>query len=448
MTHAVLTGVVARDRAHRRIRRLIALCASSALLFVAGGVSAATTGTWTTTGTTVVSPAAGVTVTWSGAIGGGANPYTNGAFNTNNFWSNPYTGTVANATSLSMVLQNIQTTTRTITVSFSKPVDNPVLHMDRLGGGLGGSNNSSVWTLSGNVSSGGSVGLTRLGGNVMFVVSGNSFQRTTGGTDRGSTECSNNPNNGTACGSVRFDGTGITSLTFTVTAAGPLQASSADGLEAIWSIAGSDLRIVKQTLANTGSFSFAGSNGVGSPTLNTATLNPQTSAIFPITNHAAAIGITETAVTGFALQSATCRDQSNAVVTSSLTGNALTIAAADYRANQNITCTFVNATTSDLTIAKSDVAANYTPGGSTSYTLTARNFGAAAISAAQINDALPAGATLSGPWSCATSAGSSCSTASGGTAGGNTVSLTVNLLANGTATINVPVAFNANAGAY
>ena len=61
---------------------------------------------------------------------------------------------------------------------------------------------------------------------------------------------------------------------------------------------------------------------------------------------------------------------------------------------------------------------------------------------------LPAGATLSGPWSCLASAGSSCSAATGGTTGGNTVSLTVNLLANGTATITVPVAFNANAGAY
>lgn len=444
MTHAVLTGAVARDRAPRRIRRWIALCASSALLFVAGSVSAVTTGTWTTTGTTVNASAAGVTVTWSGAIGG-ANPYSNGALNTTNFWNNPYTGTVAGATALNMT---IPPNTYTITVTFSKAVDNPVLHMDRVGGSSGGQNNSSLWTLSNSVSTGGTVGLTRLSGNSVFTVSGNTFQRTTGGAAAGSSECSTTGANGTGCGSIRFDGTGITSLTFTVTAIDPGGGSTGDGLEAIWSIAGSDLRIVKQTLANTGSFPFTGTNGVGSPTLNTATLNPQTSAIFPITNHAAAIGITETAVTGFALQSATCRDQSNAVVTSSLAGNALTIAAANYRANQNITCTFVNATTSDLTIAKSDVATSYTPGGGTSYTLIARNFGAVTISAAQIADTLPAGATLSGTWSCLASAGSSCSAANGGVAGGNTVSLTVNLLANGTATITVPVAFNANAGAY
>ncbi|KRA76998.1 hypothetical protein ASD78_05135 [Lysobacter sp. Root667] len=444
MTHTVLTGAVARERAYRRIRRLIALCASSALLLVAGGVSAATTGTWTTTGTTVTSPAVGVTVTWSGAIGG-ANPYSNGTFNTTNFWNNPYTGTVAGANALNMT---IPPNTYTITVTFSKAVDNPVLHLDRVGGSSGGQNNSSLWTLSGSVSTGGSVGLTRLSGNSVFIVSGNTFQRTTGGAAAGSTECNTTAANGTGCGSIRFDGTGITSLTFTVTAIDPGGGSAGDGLEAIWSLAGSDLRIVKQTLANTGSFPFTGSNGVGPVTLNTATLNPATSAVFPIANHSQPITVTESAVTGFALQSAICRDQSNAVVTSSLAGNALTIAAANYRANQNITCTFVNATTSDLTIAKSDVAASYTPGGGTSYTLIARNFGAVTISAAQISDALPAGATLSGPWSCLASAGSSCSAANGGAVGGNTVSLTVNLLANGTATITVPVAFNANAGAY
>lgn len=443
MTEAMPTCVVTRDSA-RRIRRSLALCASWALLWVAGSVSAATTGTWATPGNSANATAAGVTVNWAGAIGGGS-PYGNDTFNTTNFWNNPYTGTVAGANAL---LMTIPPNTYTITVTFSKAVDNPVLHMDRIGGSSGGLNNSSLWTLSSSVSTGGTVGLTRLSGNSVFTVTGNSFQRTTGGVAAASIECSTTAANGTGCGSIRFDGTGITSLTFTVSAIDPGGGSAGDGLEVIWSLAGSDLRIVKQTLANTGSFPFTGTNGVGSPTLNTATLNPQTSAVFPIANHAAAISVTETAVAGFVLQSATCRDQSNAVVTSSLAGSALTIATANYRANQNITCTFVNATTSDLTIAKSDVATSYTPGGTTSYTLIARNFGALTITAAQIADTLPAGATLSGPWSCAASAGSSCSVANGGAVGGNTVSLTVNLLANGTATITVPVAFNANAGAY
>ena len=445
MTEAMPICVAARVRAPR-ISRSLALFASSALLLIAGTVSAATTGTWTPGTNTANAAAAGVTVTWSGALGGGAgNPYANGTFNTTNFWTNPYTGTVAGANGLEML---VQPGSRTFTVTFSKAVDNPVLHMDRIGGSSGGLNNSSQWTLTGNVSTGGTVGLTRLSGNSVFTVTGNSFQRTTGGAAAGSTECSTTAANGTGCGSIRFDGTGITSLTFSVVAIDPGGGGTGDGLEVIWSLAGSDLRIVKQTLANTGSFPFTGTNGVGSPTLNTGTLNPATSAVFPITNHSAAIGVTETAVAGFVLQSASCRDQSNAVVTSSLAGNALTIAAANYRANQNITCTFVNATVTDLTIAKSDVATSYTPGGTTSYTLIARNFGATTITAAQIADTLPAGATLSGTWSCATSAGSSCSAATGGTAGGNTVSLTVNLLANGTATITVPVAFNANAGAY
>ncbi|RDZ29315.1 DUF11 domain-containing protein [Lysobacter silvisoli] len=415
-----------------------------ALLFVAGSATAATTGTWTPATNSATSPAAGVTVTWSGALGGG-NAYSNDTFNTTNFWTNPYSGTVVGANSLNMTLQPGN---RTITVTFSKAVDNPVLHMDRIGGTSGGQNNSSQWTLTSSVSTGGTVGLTRLGGNSVFTVTGNSFQRTTGGTGAASTECSTTAANGTGCGSIRFDGTGITSLTFSVVAIDPGGGSIGDGLEVIWSLAGSDLRIVKQTLANTGSFTFTGTNGVGSPTINTATLNPSTSAAFAITNHGQPITITENAVAGFALQSASCVDQTSATVASSLAGNVLTIATAAYRANQNITCTFVNATTSDLTISKSDTASSYTPGGTTSYTLIARNFGSVTITAAQIADALPAGATLSAQWSCAASAGSSCSAATGGTVGGNAINLTVNLLANGTATITVPVAFNANAGAY
>lgn len=415
-----------------------------ALLFVAGSAGAATTGTWNAAGNTATSPAAGVTVTWSGAVGGG-NPYTNDNFNTTNFWTNPYSGTVAGANGLTMT---VLTGNRTVTVTFSKAVDNPVLHIDRIGGSSGGQNNSSQWTLSNSVSTGGTVGLTRLGGNSVFTVTGNTFQRTTGGTAAASTECSTTAANGTGCGSIRFDGTGITSLTFSIVAIDPGGGSIGDGLEVIWSIAGSDLRIVKQTLANTGSFPFTGTNGVGSPTLNTATLNPATSAAFAITDHSQPITVTESAVAGFALQSASCVDQSNAAVTSSLAGNVLTIATANYRANQNITCTFVNATTSDLTISKSDTASSYTPGGTTSYTLVARNFGSVTIGGSQISDTLPAGATLSAQWTCTASAGSSCSAAAGGTVGGNTINLTVNLLANGTATITVPVAFNANAGAY
>lgn len=318
-------------------------------MVVMGTALAATTGTWTIAGNTATSPAAGVTVTWSGATG---SAYSNGTLNTTNYWTNPYGASVAGNNSLQMLLDDIRDFTRTITVTFSKAVNDPVLHVDRLGGGENGINSSSLWTMSGSTSTGGSVTLTRLSGNAVFVVAGNSFQRITGTTDGGNTECSTDPLNSTACGSIRFNGTGITSLTFTVTGTGPLDDTAQDGVEVVWTIAGSTVAITKQSVGGTGTFNFTGTNGVGSPALNTATSNPISSTAFGVTNHAANITITEAATAGFVLQTAVCRDQANAIVTSSLAGSTLTILAANYRANQAINCTFTNAKQALLTLVK------------------------------------------------------------------------------------------------
>jgi hypothetical protein len=68
----------------------------------------------------------------------GQNPsYTGGSgsvFNRTNYWSDPYGGTVAGEPSLQVNLPFNFGPERTITVTFSKAVDNPVLHVDRLGG--------------------------------------------------------------------------------------------------------------------------------------------------------------------------------------------------------------------------------------------------------------------------------------------------------------------------
>lgn len=116
-------------------------------------------------------------------------------------------------------------------------------------------------------------------------------------------------------------------------------------------------------------------------------------------------------------------------------------------AGDDLGCTITNALRqADLSISKSDGAATYTPGGTASYTLTVVNNGPDAANAAQINDSLPTGVTLSGPWSCIASGGSCPST--GGNAGDSAVSLSVSLNNGGSATITVPVRFAANSSGY
>ncbi|MBN7136861.1 hypothetical protein A7A76_19145 [Lysobacter enzymogenes] len=128
----------------------------------------------------------------------------------------------------------------------------------------------------------------------------------------------------------------------------------------------------------------------------------------------------------------------------------VTGAAANGRA-QAVVCTFTNRlNTSALSIVKSDSAATYTPGGPTTYTLTACNAaGADAANGATIADTLPAGATLSAPWQCVGSGGATCSAGSGGAAGGSTISLSATALpAGGCLNITVPVSFSSNPANY
>ncbi|MEH6413928.1 CshA/CshB family fibrillar adhesin-related protein [Pseudomonas sp. CGJS7] len=116
----------------------------------------------------------------------------------------------------------------------------------------------------------------------------------------------------------------------------------------------------------------------------------------------------------------------------------------------DLTCTIRNrASLSSLQINKDDGGqTSYTPGTTRNYVITVRNNGPDAVVAAQVTDPLPNGVTLTGPWSCSASAGSACSAGTGGDAGGSSVSLTVDLLSGGTATITVPVRYSENPGDY
>ncbi len=102
----------------------------------------------------------------------------------------------------------------------------------------------------------------------------------------------------------------------------------------------------------------------------------------------------------------------------------------------------------DLSVTKSDAASRYTPGATSSYTITVTNNGPDPVSGAVIADNLPAGVTLNGPWSCAATAGSSCASASGGTGGDASISLSADLIDGGVITVTVPVVHASDPAAY
>ncbi|MFY2762468.1 hypothetical protein [Arenimonas sp. MALMAid1274] len=117
-------------------------------------------------------------------------------------------------------------------------------------------------------------------------------------------------------------------------------------------------------------------------------------------------------------------------------------------AGDAITCTLTNSRLNpSLSVTKSDASGTYQPGAGATYTLVVSNAGPGIANGASVVDNLPAGVTLSAPWTCTATAGSACP-ASGGTAGAGTVSLSVDLLSGGSATILVPVLFSANPGDY
>ena len=143
-----------------------------------------------------------------------------------------------------------------------------------------------------------------------------------------------------------------------------------------------------------------------------------------------------------------CTDQNGTSVSAGSGTSFAVTAPALSSTPTTITCRITNrARQADLSIAKSDSVSTYTPGGTTTYVITVSNAGPDAVTGATVSDTLPNGATLTGPWSCTATSGS-CGAASGGAAGDQSISLTVDLNAGGQATIDVPVSFSADPAAY
>ncbi len=131
----------------------------------------------------------------------------------------------------------------TYTFTFGKPVTNPVIHIDRIGGYTGSESNSSVWTLA-------SPGtLYRLAGPSHFdTFADNSFNRTIGQVSANTSQSSLSPSGGTAPGSIMVEGT-MSSLRFAVSGAQVGGGAAADAVEIVVCVPQADLEL--QTVVDT-----------------------------------------------------------------------------------------------------------------------------------------------------------------------------------------------------
>lgn len=137
-----------------------------------------------------------------------------------------------------------------------------------------------------------------------------------------------------------------------------------------------------------------------------------------------------------------CTDQDGGTAGSGSGGTFALTAPVLAATAHSITCRITNRTRqANLSISKSDGSPTYTPGGTATYVITVSNAGPDAVAGALVNDTLPAGVTLSAAWSCVATNGA-CSPASGGTSGDGSVSLSVDLDANGQAQITIPVSYS------
>jgi len=225
-------------------------------------------------------------------------------------------------------------------------------------------------------------------------------------------------------------------------------------VEGVTQACAATLQLVKelQPTSDTGRFNLAITyNGGTVGTANNVGNNGATAAV--VTVPGGTYAMAETAASGTTLERYAstwqCANQDGTVVSSG-TGNSFNLQAPAVSAVPvALVCRIVNRTRrADLSITKTDGSGTYTPGGTATYTLVVTNGGPDAVTAAVVNDTLPNGATLSAAWTCSASAGSACAVASGGAVGGNSISVGVDLIDGGQATINVPVIFSSNPAAY
>lgn len=199
----------------------------------------ALTNTWS--GNTATSGGIGVTVSRSAAGGGSWNAATTNTMNTINAFSET---AVQGRPSIVETfnwneIRSLGGGTGDYTITFAKPVLNPVIHIDRMGGIIGtGQSNSSFWTLV----SGGT--MYRLAGaGHLQTYSDNTIVRTIGVATAGG-ESSLNTATGTAAGSIMISGT-HSSVTFRLSGDSPATGAAADAFEVVVCAPQADLSLAK-----------------------------------------------------------------------------------------------------------------------------------------------------------------------------------------------------------
>ncbi|MBK8768818.1 MAG: tandem-95 repeat protein [Rhizobiales bacterium] len=200
-----------------------------------GELTLKNTGAWTVAGNTATESSTGITTTITFApVSGNAafNTISAQTFNTINAFN---AASVQGAASLGFVFvwdntpegpvsaASTDAGTGTVTITFSKPVTDPIINIDRVGGLGGSSTNSSLWT----VTTPGAT-LSKVSGSSSLNVTATQFNRTVGGTSV-NTESSLTDGTGTAAGSIRVNGT-YSTLTFSLTGTG-VEGAGSDGVE-------------------------------------------------------------------------------------------------------------------------------------------------------------------------------------------------------------------------
>lgn len=209
------------------------LCLSVTALLLCQQTMAAQTGTWAGTGATWQSSTDGditiVTLSASPVSGNGSRWAIRGGETLAAPGAGYYSPDSRNQPVATLTFEpGNNNAARRITFAFSRPVTNPVMHVDRLGGQVSNRTNTAAWTLN-TAASSGATSLTKVAGTDHLVVDGGSqrFRGSSGVATRSgwfgswNGSCRDGAADGAACGSVRINGT-FTELAFDVEMLGQL----------------------------------------------------------------------------------------------------------------------------------------------------------------------------------------------------------------------------------